>query len=182
MNKLKILLVFAIFISTGFFGTTQSRAVVKSYKYDSIVAKITVNPDSTFDVAETQTFNFTGNFHFAFRTIRFSKIDAITDMSVEDVATGQPLVYSATKLDKEQASSWGRYTTYVEGGLQYIHWYFNLSDTSHSWVIKYKIHGGIEFNKEYDRLYWNIFNGYDVPIDKVQVYVGLPSGIDIRET
>ena len=38
-----------------------------------------------------------------------------------------------------------------------------------------RIHGGIGFYPKNDELYWNIFSGYDVPVDQVSATVRLPA-------
>ncbi|MBI3589022.1 MAG: DUF2207 domain-containing protein [Candidatus Liptonbacteria bacterium] len=156
----------------------QSPQEVKSYQYDSISAVIKVNEDSTTNVEEKQTFNYLGEFHAGWRNIPLTKVDAITDISVIDGATGQPLKYSPSRLDKLEPSNWSKFTYFRERGDQNIEWYYNLKDTTHLWILKYKIHGSIEFNKDKDRLYWNIFSAYKVPVLFAQVSVSLPKKLE----
>ncbi len=171
---LKILCSSCLFI---LFFPNFSSAQTKSYNYDSIKVKIQINKDSTFDVTERQTFNFTGSFHEAWRVIPFNKISAITDIKVFDGETGEKLSYSRKRLNKLNPSSWGKYTYNRSSGNQNIIWYYNLSNTQHEWIIKYKIHGGISFLAPYDRLYWNILTDYSVPIENLKVDVYLPETI-----
>jgi len=46
----------------------------KSYFYDSINVAININKDSSFDVAEKQCFNFTGNFHYGHSYLSLSYV------------------------------------------------------------------------------------------------------------
>lgn len=147
----------------------------RSYQYDKIDVSIQVNKDSTFDVTEIQTYNYVGEYHKGWRSVSLNKISSITDAQVFDGATNQPLKYSSDKLDKYNPASWGYYTTYKENGAQVIEWYYNLKDTTHVWVLKYKVHGGIGFYKDHDEVYWNIFTDYSVPVLRTTAKVALPA-------
>jgi uncharacterized membrane protein len=157
----------------------------RSYHYRSIDYGIRVNTDTTFDVEERQTYIFQGEYHAAERYIPLNKIDSITDISVRD-ADGTSYIYSSKELDKTDPKSWGRYTTYRKNGAQYIDWYYNAKDTEHTWIISYKVHGGISFLKDHDELYWNLFGEYDVPIDTVTAQVTIPqnnfSAVDLQSS
>ncbi|MBX4198570.1 DUF2207 domain-containing protein [Candidatus Parcubacteria bacterium] len=146
----------------------------KSYSYDSITYDIQVNVDSTFDVTETEVFDLHGQFNAAERYIPFKDISGITNISVRDGETGRPLMYSPHQLDKLDSSSWGKYTFYKKNGSEYIEWYYNAKDTKKTWIVSYKIHGGISFLKDHDELYWNLFQDYSVPIGVVSARVTIP--------
>lgn len=155
-------------------------AGAKQYWYDLIAVDIKINSDSTFDVEERQGFNFIGNFHAADRVIPLNKIDAITDIDVIDAETGKPLrhVSGSKRLNELDSSNLGSFVSFKEGGRQIIDWYFNLSDTKHEWIIKYKVHGGLGFFKDHDELYWNLFTDYRVPVLKTEAFVYLPRRVD----
>lgn len=170
----------------GFFfviGQTSAQVEVpKIYSYDSIDTTIVVSPDSTFTVDEDQVFNYkSGAFHQGSRSIPLDKVSRITDTVVVDGATGQSLRYSAKRLDKTNPASWGSYTTYTQGGNLNIEWYYDLSNTKHLWELQYTVHGGFEFYKNNDRIYWNIFSDYDVPVGKASVRVEFPEGVDLSQ-
>jgi len=147
----------------------------KEYRYDSIGIEIKINKDTTFDVEERQVFDYKGVFRKGWRSIPLKKIDAVSDIEVMDGNSGKALVYSKKRLDKNSPDSWGKYTHYRKNGVQNIEWYYNLKDAKHEWIIKYKVHGGIGFFKDYDELYWNLFTDYTAPISKVDAYVYLPA-------
>ncbi len=151
-----------------------SYAQERSYYYDSIKYDISVNQDSTFDVAEQQTYIFNGEYHQGWRNIPLNKISRISDFEVVDEISGQTLVYSSRKLDKTNPASWGKYTTYRQNGSQIIEWYYNTTNQAHTWTLKYKVHGGLSFLRDKDEIYWNLFTSYDVPIQRVEVRVTLP--------
>ncbi len=147
----------------------------RSYAYTNITTDITVRTDTTFDVRETQTYTFTGTYHKGWRAIPYKKIDAITDVRVYDGASGTALAYSPTPLDKNDPSSWGKYTFYDENGALDIEWYFNKTDTVHAWTLAYTVHGGLSFYADHDELYWNILTDYSVPVGTANVLITLPA-------
>ncbi len=144
------------------------------YHYRSINADLRVNSDATYDVQERQTFAFTGTYHQAVRSIPLSGLYDISDISVSEGNGGRPLTYSEDRLDKTLPGSWGKYTTYRSEGIQYIEWYYNQADAEHTWTVSYRVSGNMRPGKPYDRIYWNIFSGYDVSVDRSEVTVRLP--------
>jgi uncharacterized membrane protein YgcG len=152
----------------------------RSYFYRSIDTLIDVQTDTTLKIEERQEFVFNGEFHQAVRSIPHKAIDSVSDIAVIDAVTGQSLTYSSSRLDKTDSSSWGRFTTYREGGATHIEWYYgtlSATTTVRTWLLQYTIHGALAFYKDYDELYWNLFTEYDVPIDSVTALVRLPGDI-----
>lgn len=158
-------------------GVLFVSAQEKQYWYDSIIIKIQVNKDSTFDVEERQNFHYIGNFNRGLRNIPLNKIDSVSDIQIIDGESGNLLEYSRKKLDKLNQSSWGKFTYSKEKGVVNIEWYYNLADTNHEWIIKYKVHGGIGFFNDHDELYWNLFTDYGVPIKKAEIHVDIPEPV-----
>jgi uncharacterized membrane protein len=152
-----------------------SHAQARSYHYASIESAYDVRQDSTVAVQETQTYDFVGAYHVGWRSIPHDKITAITDVSVSD--GGKELAYSSSRLDKDDPSSWGKYTVFDDNGATNIEWYYNLANTKHTFMLSYVVHGALAFYKDYDELYWNIFTDYDVPVDSVVATVHVPGSI-----
>ncbi len=147
----------------------------KSYYYKSYDVDITVQKDSSFNVEERQLYSYTGNFNKGYRNIPFKDISSISNIEVVDGQTGSPLTYSSKILEKTDPNSWGKYTYHKSNGEMIIEWYYDLKDTDHLWILKYKVYGGIGYYKDYDEVYWNIFTNYDVPINSSTVYINLPA-------
>ena len=135
------------------------------------------------NVAEQQTFSFAGNFHAGERDISLQGISGVTDISVRDITEGMPLTESSERLDVLSPASWGKFAVWndAEDNSKNVEWYFNLQDATHTWEIDYTVHGAIAFDKTYDRLYWNIFSGYMVPIEHAQATVTLPEMVPANE-
>ncbi len=150
-----------VFVTAQVFGQDVS----KSYFYKRIGIAITINEDTTFNVEEMQTFSFKGNYRNAFRAIPLDKVDAITDIEVIDGLTGEPVEFEAFRKNGEQR----------------IEWHFDITDADYSWILKYKVHGGLSFYKDHDELYWNLLTDYQVPIERVNAAVSLPASVNIDE-
>ncbi|MEA1929352.1 MAG: DUF2207 domain-containing protein [Patescibacteria group bacterium] len=147
----------------------------RRYHYPAIDYQITVNEDTTFDVIERQTYSFRGSYHQGWRDIPLNKISDIDVLSVVDGLSNKPLAYSSEQLDKLDPSSWGKYTVFRQDGAVVIEWYYNLANTTHDWVLKYRVHGGLSFLSDKDELYWNLFTDYKVPVNEVSAIVFLPA-------
>lgn len=164
-------------ILVGSFGVGAFPAYTqldKAYHYEQIDVAMTINPNSTIDVEERQTFAFTGEFHEARRVIPLDKIDAITDVSVTDAVTGVPLERTWRALDKLNPSSWGKYRVANKKGDVTIQWFYTAADQERTWIIRYKVHGALELLRDQNRLYWNIFTSYEEPVTQVTVRVNMP--------
>ena len=162
-KKTKFKLLFLPLMILGFFLVPQS-LLAKEYYYQHFDVDIKINEDSTFDVTEKQTYYLNGNFGFFDRDVSLKDIDAITDVEVFDG--------SGNKIPKSELDiGSGR-------GEKNIQWNFsrrNFSGEEKSWTVKYKVHGGISFLKDYDEIYWNaVPRDRNVPIQNVKVRVNLP--------
>lgn len=149
----------------------------RSYHYTNFAETVTVSKDTTIRVEENQEYQFVGTYHLGYRSIPHTALDAITDVTVVDGETGQPYSFSSSKLSKDDPSSWGKYTVYEENDQTIIEWYYDLSNTTHRFIVSYTVHGALAFYKDHDELYWNVFTNYSVPVDRVEVWVRLPGAI-----
>lgn len=160
MKKSEIIIAIFSFLV---FLLPQNYVFAKEYYYENIEASITINKDSTFDVIEKQTYFLDGNFGYFNRDIAMKGIDAITDIEVFD---GNDNKISQDDLYIRTIS-----------GVKRVEWNFarrDFLDENKSWTVKYKVHGGINFLKDYDEIYWNtIPSDRYVQIENVTVKVGL---------
>jgi hypothetical protein len=163
------------------FSGSCAYAQERSYSYDLIHQEIQINKDSTIDVTETEKFNFIGEYHQGYRTILKQRIGPITDITVTDGQTGRPLTEVSHALNKTDPASFGRYTVSDSGDAKNIEWYFDAKDTTHEWIIHYKVHGALSFLADHDELYWNLLTGFSVPIQSATATVHLPESTDIAK-
>lgn len=160
--KTSLFIFLAILIVTCF---NVHNSFAKEYYYQNFVIDIKINQDSSFDVAERQTYYLDGNFGFFNRDVSLNKIDAITNIEVFDGKNN--------KIPKSELEIRSR------SGEKHIQWNFPrriFNKEEKSWTVRYKVHGGISFLKSYDEIYWNaIPSKRSVPIKNVKVTVSLPS-------
>lgn len=153
-----------LLIFLSFFLLTPSLVWAKSWYFEKWAADITVNPDSTFVVRETQTVNFQGSFSWLARDIALKRLKKISEIKVYN-EEGNLLGPGSVEVSREI----GKVKVKIN---------FQAQDEQKTWTIEYKVSGGIGFFKEYDELYWNaVSQERDVPINKVEVLVYLPQDI-----
>jgi len=162
-KKFNLELFFWVFLSFLFLGV-GSQTALASYYYDSIEIDIKINPDSTFEVIEKQIYNLDGSFGYFYRDIALKGLDHVSDIEVFNS--------EGRKLDENE------YKISYKNNKENIRWDFIrrvFSDELKSWVIKYKVHGGVGFYENWDEIYWNaIFEDRDVVVKKAEVLVHLP--------
>ena len=162
MKRTKIIFLFLILSGFCFFA---GNVWAKSYYYEDYKVDIQINRDSTFDVIETATYNLDGSFGFFTRDVALKDIDLITDVEVFD---GDRNRIPKSELDIKSRNN-----------EKHIQWNFarrNFSNEEKSWTVKYKVHGGISFLKNYDEIYWNaIPSDRSALIENVKVTVSLPN-------
>lgn len=142
----------------------------KEYYYQDFEVDIQINEDSTFDITEKQTYYLDGSFGFFNRDISYKDIDAITDVEVFD---GENKKIPKSELSIKSGS-----------GEKQIKWNFPrriFLKEEKGWIVKYKVHGGISFLKNYDEVYWNaIPSDRTAPIENVKVTVSLQNNEEFR--
>ena len=171
MKTFKLFLIsFLLILGLGIFNFVEA----ESYYYDSIKVDIYVNKDSTFDVVEEQIYNLQGSFGYFYRDIELKRLDHISDIEVFD-SQGKKLNESDYKVSNK-------------GNRKYIKWDFSRRDFNSelkSWIVKYKVHGGLGFYNDYDEVYWNaIFSDREpgVVVKEAEVIVHLPSEVSKKDT
>lgn len=161
--KKSLIILISLTILFGVFGFTKAESD-QIYFYQLIDVDITVNPDSTFDVIEKQTYNLLGSFGYFYRDIELKGLDHISNIEVFNNLD--------RKLNEDE------YRTSYKNGRWHVQWNFPRKNFGHenmSWTIKYKVHGGLGFFDNYDEIYWNaIFADRDVPVVEANIMVHLP--------
>ncbi|MBU2595308.1 DUF2207 domain-containing protein [Patescibacteria group bacterium] len=138
-------------------------ASAKSYYYPKIIVDIYVNKDSTVKVEEHQTFNFEGEYSFAYRDLVYKDLDYISDIQVKDDTLRN---YPELKIDSSSNS-------------QKVTWYFAATDEERTFTLSYLMHGVITYQKGWDELYFNaIYADRSVEVEEAEVYLHLPQESD----
>lgn len=146
----------------------------KSYSVESWKNKIDIQTNADFKVAETYVYAFSGQYNFVYRTIPKNRFDSLADVEVWEGGT-KYVFAGESELNKDLASSWGKYISYFQDGNYTIKWYFNALDTAKTFTLKYTVKGGIGFFTDHDELYWNVIsNDRETGIGLVETTVTLP--------
>ncbi|MBI3956835.1 MAG: DUF2207 domain-containing protein [Candidatus Kerfeldbacteria bacterium] len=161
MKKILTALLWLAILGTSLlvFPSTVS---AKSWEIVSWESAITISPDSSILVRETQTFVFEGDFSFVTRTLPKTKGIVYSDIRVFD-DSGAELTGSAVDVTGS-------------GDDVIIKLNFSASNTTKTWTFEYRAWNAIGFFDDDDELYWNAVSiEREVPIRSVLVRVRLPS-------
>ncbi len=169
MKKIKFLFVFVISGFLFLFTFSDKACASQSYHFKDYNVEVTANEDSTFDVTETITLNFSGEFHRVNRGITL-----INESNLEKCRNDASLqcggfsyitvtgVYDelGSEVPESEITAYNRY---FEGDDElFVEWEFapdgeNFNNEDFTWIIKYKVYGGIGYFDDYDLFYWNAF-------------------------
>ncbi|WP_414751919.1 DUF2207 domain-containing protein [Anabaena sp. CCY 9910] len=156
------LLLFCFTFVLGFTFTIHNvQAESAPFYWEFINVDIAVQPNGDMLVTETQKYNFTGDYnHLRSRYIPLDKVDRITEVSVSE--NGQV-------LPSRTSTSTGNHQLL-------INWEHQLQPPeSHTFVLKYRVVGGLCVNHNYAQVYWEaIFSDRKAPIKQAQIRVEFP--------
>lgn len=168
-SKNFLLFCFFITISCFIFGFADAR----TYYYENIEIDIYIKKDSTFDILEKQNYFLNGDFGYFYREIELKNLDHISDIEAFDSEN--------KRIDQEDLD------INYQGNRLRIQWNFPrkiFNQEKKSWTIKYTVHGGLGFFKDWDEIYWNaIFQDREEIVENAKITVILPQIVskeDIR--
>ena len=150
-------------------GMARAHPASKSLYWDRFDVNITVLPSGDFIVEEVQAITFTsGQFHFGYRTIPMNRLENITNVQV-------------LESDRHYRQGHGdEYTfeTFVDEGDFNIKWYFPYtSNSSHRFILRYTVQGGLRYYEDGDQLFWKaVYADRTAPVRNATVTVKLPDG------
>ena len=93
-----LLLSFILFCALGLPSLSDAQAA-NEYHYSAINDVIAIQPDSTFDVIETQTYVFNGSFHEGDRVIPLNKFDYLDEVNVTEITDQGQVQLSVLDID-----------------------------------------------------------------------------------
>jgi uncharacterized membrane protein YgcG len=160
----------AFVIILGSWGVAQAQE--KSLYWQRWDVNIDVQKNSDMLVEETQEIVFTsGTFRFGYRAIPLDRVDRIADVQLSEIINGIERPYTA-----ESTQEYG-FTTSVNGGNLEITWYFPpTADSTHTYVIRYRVVGGLRFYEGGDQVWWKaIAPDHNFPIRSSRVTITLPA-------
>ena len=132
----------------------------KSYHFPEVTIDATVNPDGSLTLHERRTFEFRGDFTFAFFNI--SPVHAPPSFIEGFTITedGQPVPFDTYLADN--------------GGFE-ARWDYQASDERRTWDIAYTVHCAVDVYTDAAHLNWQfIGTGWDVRTDHALITVHVP--------
>ncbi|PHX53271.1 DUF2207 domain-containing protein, partial [Tychonema bourrellyi FEM_GT703] len=165
MNKrLLKKIVFSLMASLSLLLVTVTHAAAQQlpFYWDNINVIIDVQTNGDMLVTETQKYVFTADYNTErYRYIPLDKVDEIKDVTV---AENNQIIPSSTGIENNQL---------------WIRWQHQLkAPESHTFVIKYRVRGGLQLDGENTLVYWKaIAAGRKAPINAGKVTVKLPEAL-----
>jgi hypothetical protein len=157
-------IVFLLMASLSLLLVTVTHAPAQQlpYYWDNINVIIDVQTNGDMLVTETQKYVFTADYNTErYRYIPLDKVDEIKDVTVTE---NNQIIPSSTGTENNQL---------------WIRWQHELKPPdSHTFVIKYRVVGGLQLDGENTLVYWKaIAAGRKAPINSGKVTVKLPEAL-----
>jgi len=150
------LLAFGIPIAATLIPLWLAFAGDRSYEFPRVRIDATVRPDGSLDLVERRTFDFDGEFSFAYFTIAWP-FDRITGFTVTE--GGRELT-----VEREPYAAGFRGT-----------WHFDAEDEERTFTISYTARCAVDVYQDTAHLNWQfIGTGWEAPTESALVRVGFP--------
>ncbi len=151
-----VLLAFGIPIAATVIPLWLALAGNKSYEFPRVRIDATVRPDGSLNLVERRTFDFDGEFSFAYFTVAWP-FDRITGFRVAE--GGRQLA-----VEREPYAAGFRGT-----------WYFDAEDEEQTFTISYTARCAVDVYQDTAHLNWQfIGTGWEAPTESAVVRVGFP--------
>ena len=167
MRRFRWVLPLSLVIALALTGMAHAQS--QSLYWERFDVNITVMPNGDFVVEEIQEITFTsGEFHYGYRNIPMDRLEDITDVEVLE---------GGRQYERGYGDAY-TFQTSVDGGDFFIRWYFPYtSNSSHTYVLRYTVQGGLRYYEVGDQLFWKaVYADRDFPVYKSTVTVRLPEG------
>jgi positive regulator of sigma E activity len=156
MKLLTLILAMLVSVSTQIVSAQEP----SPFYWEFIHVEIDVQENGDMLVTETQKYVFTASYsNKRYRWLPLDKVDSIENVEVFE---GDRKLSVTTRIKKNQ---------------QWIRWQHALNPPeSHTFVIKYRVKGGLQIDNSEDKVYWKaIFKERAAPILSGKVTVRLPA-------
>lgn len=146
----------------------------KDYLWPEVSLEVQVQADGNLLVEETRSLRFEGNYHFAYLYIVKDQIEGVDQVSVSEAG--------GSDYRRDAGTAPGTFSVTDEGSRVTIRWNFDYTDSTHSWVIGYRLvgaarRGAISFWQDYDQLYFKFIGAdHEKAMEQARVTLHLPAG------
>jgi len=175
MKSRSWLILLLLLILTAIDPWNPAQAQDKTLFWERYDVNLTVQRNSEILVEEIQQIEFTsGTFRFGFAAIPLDRLERITDVSVAEVINDRERAYTPNS-----SSEYGFTTSTNDSNELEITWYFPpTSNSQHTYILRYRVIGGLRFYEEGDQLWWKaIAPDHNFRIRNSRVTVNLPQAL-----
>ncbi|BAL80546.1 DUF2207 domain-containing protein [Caldisericum exile] len=150
----------------------QGVVLAKDYYFPKVVVTAYIRPDGSFDFEEARTYKFDGSFHWATYMLPKEGFDRIENFSIEDES-------GPYKLTPNETNAPGTFTFQEQGNSYYAKFFYDATNTTKTFVFKYRVIGGIKTYKDVADFYWKLIgSGWDKKTSSFEGFVYLPSTVN----
>jgi uncharacterized membrane protein YgcG len=147
----------------------------KSYSFPEVRIDATVNQDGSLSIEEHRTFDFDGDFSFAFFTIEHKHFSDVVDFQLSeggDVYEEGIEVPGHVRIEDSVLEG--------PGGFKFkATWWFDAHDEQRTWTFRYRMLCAVDLYADTAHLLWKfIGEGWTVPTDRAVITVHLPGRAD----
>ncbi|MCC6710990.1 MAG: DUF2207 domain-containing protein, partial [Candidatus Pacebacteria bacterium] len=186
---LKVVIFLGLLVSSLFINLVKVQAEEKEYQISSVNIQAELKTDGSMEVTETRTYNFTGDFRFAYQRINL-KPDQKTDpgrsesyrvriKSLCDEKTCYKFV-EPNKIDltERRNNQPGTYTVIYNNDEVYIQWHYATVNGSKVFKLNYLVDNAVTLHEDVAELYWQFVGSeWEVAQKNITVDLNLPDGI-----
>ncbi len=149
MNKQVWIFIFAFLILASF------NVSAKDYHWEEISTHVYFKENGNADVSEIQTFNFSGDFSYAFRYFHFDEIKEVREFHVYD-EKGQE--YQTVE--------------YFEGKYKVFKWFYTAKDEKKTFILNYTLIGAVKQGLFQDKVFWTgVFKDHEKVVKNASIYI-----------
>lgn len=160
--------IFVLFAAAVFMALAPAYASAKDYWFPKVRVTADVGRDGVIRVTEERTFRFSGDFHWAFYSLRREGFSELADFSVAD----ENGPYRGTPSDTAEP---GTFFMSEKDGAYVARFYYSANDTDKTFTFRYRLNGVIKAYEDAADLYLKLVGtGWEKKTGLFEGYVNLP--------
>ncbi|MFD1417911.1 DUF2207 domain-containing protein [Companilactobacillus keshanensis] len=170
MKKITAILVMMLFFLLGLIQTETGVKADGNYDINKYLVNVKVHKDGNAEVTQKITYKFDGDFHGVYFNQDLKGIKGVKDpsVSIKDKEGTNSLSESNSEMDNT-------FNVNKNSDKMKIKVYHNISDSSATFIYRYKLFGVITNYKDTAALNWKVIgSGWDEPLNNVKISIQLP--------
>lgn len=165
-----------LFILALLFGVREAQA--KSYSIGPVSIRAQVNRDGSMLIEERRTFNFSGDFTFAYQYIN-KKGERKEPYGLKEIKVCESSGCYEQIAPDDVAKVPMTFYVRDEGDRYYIKWFYKANSESKEFVLSYLVNNAVTLQRDVAEIYWQVIgDDWEIVQEKVNIDFVLPEGID----